>query len=171
MSEVKRFENFSSGTDKFYASMQEYSKGEYCLYSDYVALEAQLATVQEQLKACAIAAHNYDEAVKLGSKIGYGDDLKKVLICRQSLDDALEQLREATERHTVAEEMTKLLFQRYWEDSGLDPDYVGVPSHEGLRKEAKRALAAQQTGKTCEHERLNEEGFCRQCSADCRGAH
>lgn len=55
-------------------------------------LYAEIASLRQQLKGCAIVAQDYQRGVEFLKEAGYGEEWKKVAVCRQSLDGALEQL-------------------------------------------------------------------------------
>ena len=58
------------------------------------ALENELSDAKKQLAGCSCAARDYEAALQYGEGVGFGDEFKKVLICRQSLDSSQAQVEQ-----------------------------------------------------------------------------
>jgi hypothetical protein len=75
-------------TLEFYADPRNCGAQHYihAMAAECIASRAELESLKAQLELCAVATCSYAEAIERGKEHGYSDQLKKVLVCRQSLD-------------------------------------------------------------------------------------
>lgn len=67
----------------------------------YTELYEAKKKAEAQLEKCAIAANSYADAIALGEP--FGDAMKAVLVCRQALDDMIDQWTAAETKRKLAE--------------------------------------------------------------------
>lgn len=58
-----------------------------------------IAQLEQQLEGCAIVARDYKAGVDFLKEAGYGEQWKKVAVCRQSLDAEIEQIEALRAEH------------------------------------------------------------------------
>ena len=155
------------------AEMWRDSEGEYVLHADHAA---EVARLQDECKESAEEVQRvlkllWDETAKLAAAQQENRTLREVERAARSLVHGMETCHECKGTVLVEEQPT------HCEDCSQDCDYhegAECPTLYGLHLELKRKLAAlapqqPQEKQPCPHERLNEDGMCRQCGNDRRG--
>lgn len=104
---------------------------------DVTRSDAHLLRSHEALKAqlhgCELAARDYEQAAEYGKTVGFGDEFKAVLVCRDSLNAAIQRYLDAEAKPvnqvlavSIAEEAFRLLASHVGQNSGFWIESAGT---------------------------------------------